>query len=196
VRRLTTLLRRASLLLLIVGWAVLFRPQLLGGPATYLVVRGTSMLPAYETGDLVILQQLPAYAVGEVIGYRVPAGEIGAGRLVLHRIIGTTPSGFRVQGDNNEAADPWTPGPADVAGTLWIVIPAVGRILAWLHEPAVIGALATAFVVAATVTHEPRPGDASRPTAKTALPQPGSRNSTPAESRNRPSSTAVREGLV
>jgi signal peptidase I len=162
VRHVVTLLRRASLLLLVVGWAVLFRPQLIGGPATYLVVRGTSMLPAYETGDLVVLQQQPVYAVGEVIGYRVPAGEIGAGRLVLHRIIGTSPSGFRVQGDNNEAVDPWTPGAGDIAGTLWIVIPAVGRLLAWLHEPAVIGALATAFVVAATVTQEPRPRTAHR----------------------------------
>jgi signal peptidase len=165
VSRAVKLLRRISLLLLVLGWVVLFRPQLLGGPATYLVVRGMSMLPAYETGDLVILQQQPTYAVGEVIGYRVPAGEIGAGRLVLHRIIGTSPGGFLVQGDNNEAIDPWTPTAGDVAGTLWIAIPVVGRVLAWLHEPAVIGALATAFVVAATVTHEPRPRQAGRAVA-------------------------------
>jgi signal peptidase I len=194
--RVVAFLRRVSLLLLVIGWAILFRPQLLGGPATYLVVRGTSMLPAYETGDLVILQQQPAYAVGEVIGYRVPAGEIGAGRLVLHRIIGTSATGFRVQGDNNETVDPWTPGPGDIAGTLWIVVPAVGRLLAWLHEPAVIGALATAFVVAATVTHEPRSRDARRRTARAGSPQPGRQNRSPDDSPNRPSSTAVGEGLA
>jgi len=159
MRRIVGLLRRAAVLLLILGWVALFRPQILGGPATYLVVRGTSMLPAYETGDLVVLQQQPAYAVGDVIGYRVPTGEIGAGRVVLHRIIGTSPGGFLVQGDNNEAVDPWTPTADDIAGRLWIVIPVVGRLLAWLHEPAVVGALATAFVVAVTVTHEPRPRD-------------------------------------
>lgn len=93
--------------LLIAGsWFVALRPMSLGGPVDYLVIRGDSMLPTYETGDLVIVQSEPTYAVGEIVAYRVPAGELGAGRLVIHRLIGVESGGFTVQGDNNPAPDP------------------------------------------------------------------------------------------
>jgi signal peptidase len=145
--RLVRTLKVAVALVLLVGWALTLRPQILGGPATYLVVRGASMLPEYDTGDFVILHEEPAYGVGEIVGYRVPDGEIGAGRIVLHRIIHVSPSGFVLQGDNNTAPDPWTPMPSDVAGRMWIVLPAVGRAIAWIHEPATVASLLTAAVV-------------------------------------------------
>jgi signal peptidase len=146
-RTLVHALKLAVALGLLAAWALTLRPQMLGGPATYLVVRGMSMLPAYDTGDFVILHEEPTYAVGEIVGYRVPDGEIGAGRIVLHRIIDTSPRGFVLQGDNNDAPDPWTPTPSDVAGRLWIVLPAVGRLIAWVHEPATLASLLTAAVV-------------------------------------------------
>ena len=146
-RRLVRALKVAIALGLLVGWALTLRPQILGGPATYLVVRGMSMLPAYDTGDFVILHQEAAYAVRDIVGYRVPDGEIGAGRIVLHRIIDTSPRGFVLQGDNNDAPDPWTPAPSDVAGRMWIVLPAVGRAIAWVHEPATLASLLTAAMV-------------------------------------------------
>ena len=52
-----------------------------------------------------------------------------------------------LQGDNNDAPDPWTPTPSDVAGRLWIVLPAVGRAIAWVHEPATLASLLTAAMV-------------------------------------------------
>jgi signal peptidase len=144
------------MILLFVGWAVTMRPALLGGPATYLVVRGTSMLPIYETGDLVILHDQPSYGVGDVVGYRVPAHEIGAGRIVLHRIIGLAPDGFVLQGDNNQAPDPWTPSTADVAGRIWIVVPVIGRLILWLYQPIVLGAGGAAIAVAIVVGRQSR----------------------------------------
>jgi signal peptidase len=142
---------------LLVVWALTLRPHLLGGPATYLVVRGTSMLPTYETGDLVILRDQSPYKVGDAVGYAVPAGEVGAGRIVLHRIIATSGDTFILQGDNNDAPDPWTPAASDVAGRIWIVIPGVGRVLAWLHEPATAGAIAAALIVAVIISRGPPP---------------------------------------
>jgi signal peptidase I len=156
--RLGRTLRAAAALALLAGWTLALRPQMLGGPATYLVVRGMSMLPTYDTGDFVILRQEPTYAVGDIVGYRVPAGEIGAGRIVLHRIIDVSTAGFVLQGDNNDAPDPWTPTPADVAGRIWIVLPQVGRAIAWLHEPATLASLLTAGVV---VFMASRPGPSS-----------------------------------
>jgi len=48
-------------------WVVVLRPQSLGGSALYIVVRGSSMRPTYETGDLVVVQSAAAYSVGEFV---------------------------------------------------------------------------------------------------------------------------------
>ena len=101
----------------IVVWAVTLRPQALGGPAIFVAVRGSSMLPTYEHGDLVVVQSAAGYKVGEVVAYRVPAGEVGEGRVVIHRIVaGDATSGFTLQGDNNSAPDPWHPRQAEMVG--------------------------------------------------------------------------------
>lgn len=134
-------------------WAVTLRPVSLGGPATYLVVRGDSMLPTYETGDLLILHAAPAYSVGDAVGYRVPAGQAGAGHVVVHRIVAIGPDGtYVMEGDNNPSPDPWTPAPADVAGKVWAAIPLAGRAVVWLHQPATLAALAAAVAVATVLT--------------------------------------------
>jgi signal peptidase I len=165
---------KIALTLLLVGsWAVLFRPTTLGGPATFLVVRGTSMLPSYHTGDFVVLEAAPVYAVGDPVGYRVPAGQIGAGHLVLHRIIATDAGRFVVKGDNNKAADPWSPAPADVAGKVWIMIPGVGRVIDLLHQPIILGALAAAIVVAVMIGRAP-PRVAPEPVAAAPAPESAS----------------------
>lgn len=145
------MLRVASALALlgIVGaWVVTLRPQSLGGPATYVVIRGDSMEPNLHTGDLVILQAATTYAHGDVVGYRVPAGDVGAGHLVVHRIDGGTPeSGFRMKGDNNASIDPWLPDTDDIAGRVWIALPAIGRMIAVLHQPSGIAALVATTIV-------------------------------------------------
>jgi signal peptidase I len=143
---------------LLVAWAVLLRPQALGGPAEYVVVRGSSMLPTYNAGDLVLVLRASHYQIGEVVAYRVPAGEIGEGSLVIHRIIGgNAERGFVTEGDNNVSPDPWLPRLDNVAGRAVLVIPAIGRFVAMAHQPAISASLATALLVAAEIARRQRP---------------------------------------
>ena len=162
------LLRGGSLfacLLLIGFWFVALRPQSLGGPVTYLVIRGDSMEPTYQGGDLVIVTIAETYSVGDVVAYRVPAGEIGAGHLVIHRIVGGDgETGFLLRGDNNPSADPWMPRSSDVAGAAWISLPGVGKVLERVHQPAVAGALAVAALAMVAFLRTPaRPARARSP---------------------------------
>jgi signal peptidase I len=156
-RRGFRLLELAMGLALAAAWAVTLRPTTLGGPATYIVVRGDSKLPTYHSGDLVVLRAAAAYGPGDVVGYRVPDGEIGAGHVVLHRIVdGGGAAGFTVEGDNNPAPDPWRPHDADVAGKLWVLVPGLGRLITLAHQPVVAGALATSLVVMLLLARTPR----------------------------------------
>lgn len=133
---------------LLAAWFVTLAPTSIGGPATYVVVRGESMLPTFEGGDLVIVRSADAYGVGDVVAYRVPAGEVGEGLIVIHRIVqGDPESGFVLLGDNNSTPDPWHPRTGDLVGTAWARVPYVGRIAALLHQPAVLGALGSAISV-------------------------------------------------
>ena len=144
-------------------WVVVLRPQALGGSALYIVVRGSSMLPTYESGDLVVVQSAAAYGVGDVVAYRVPNGEIGEGHLVIHRIAGGDGAvGFAVQGDNNEAIDPWTPQSSDIAGKAWWVVPGLGRVIAFIHQPIIAAALAAALMVTFMMARRPISTDQRR----------------------------------
>src|ERR1044072_9456748 len=85
-------------------------PQNLGGRADWVMVSGTSMLPRFHTGDLVLVEHRSDYHAGEVIAHRVPKGQIGAEHVVIHRIIGGNGrTGWRVKGDNRTAPDLWYP---------------------------------------------------------------------------------------
>lgn len=159
LRKLATL---AILLALVAAWAVALRPQALGGPALFVIVRGDSMLPTYDTGDLLLLRPGPSYAVGDVVAYRVPAGELGEGRLVVHRLVGGDAiAGFVPQGDNNPAPDPWAPRASDIAGSPWLVVPFAGRLIAWLQQPVVAGALAASLVVMWIIARQSAPAAAA-----------------------------------
>jgi signal peptidase I len=137
-------------------WVLALRPQTLGGPAAYLVVRGDSMLPTYETGDLLVLRRSGGYVVGDVVAYQVPDGELGEGHVVVHRIVGgDATSGWVMEGDNNPAPDPWTPRDADIVGTPWVALPQAGRFVSWLHQPIILAGLAAAVVVALVISRPP-----------------------------------------
>lgn len=143
---------RVGALMLIAGlavaWSIWLRPVALGGQASWLIVRGDSMEPTYVTGDLVIVRAEPSYLPGDIVAYRVPDGELGAGRVVIHRIIGgDAGAGYRLQGDNNDGVDPWTPADGDVVGRAWLRVPVVGRVLAWAHQPVTLASLAAALMV-------------------------------------------------
>jgi signal peptidase I len=143
--------------LLATAWMVTLRPRSLGGPAQYVLVKGVSMLPRFETGDLVITHPSGSYAVGEVIAYRVPKGDIGAGAIVIHRIVGGSAArGFVIKGDNNDDADEWRPKPSDILGKAWIHAPGVGRVLTFLRAPVPMASLAAGFTVAFVLFPTPK----------------------------------------
>ncbi len=118
-------------------------PQALGGRAGWVVISGTSMLPHMHTGDLALVERQSSYHVGEVIAYRVPKGQVGAGFEVIHRIIGGNPrTGWIVQGDNRTLPDLWRPKNSDIVGARLFWIPKAYLLLRFLHTPLLLGLLA------------------------------------------------------
>jgi signal peptidase len=116
-----------------------------GSPVRVVVVAGESMLPTLDSGDAVLTLRRSGYDVGDIVAYRVPAGEPGAGTVVIHRIVRTTPEGFLLQGDNNEGLDPWTPGQGEIVGERTLTIPQLGLVVGFLRT-ALGAALIAAFV--------------------------------------------------
>ena len=124
------------------AWFLLLRPVSLGGPASFEVVSGTSMEPTLHTGDLVISRTESRYNAGDIVIFRVPEGQQGAGSLIVHRIIGGEADiGFMTQGDNRNAPDAWHPTTADVIGRSWVVLPGAGNFLVLLRQPLVLATL-------------------------------------------------------
>jgi signal peptidase len=120
----------------VVAWALLLRPQALGGPAAYVIVSGKSMEPRLHTGDLVILVEESSYEVGDVIAYNIPEGQPGEGAFVIHRIIGgSARDGFATRGDNRERRDLWRPTPRETLGTMRFSIPRVGLLFTFIRTP-------------------------------------------------------------
>ncbi len=118
-------------------------PQSLGGRAGWVLVSGTSMLPHLHTGDLVLVERQSSYHVGEVVAFRVPKGEPGAGFTVIHRIVGGNGrTGWTTKGDNRTAPDLWRPTNSDVVGAKQLRIPHAWVFLRFLHTPLLLGLLA------------------------------------------------------
>ena len=118
-------------------------PQGLGGRAAWVMVSGTSMLPHLHTGDLVLVEHESSYRVGEVVAYRVPKGQIGAGHVVIHRIVGGNGStGWRMKGDNRTAPDLWYPTNHDVVGARELRIPNAWFVLRVFHMPVMLALFA------------------------------------------------------
>jgi signal peptidase len=133
-------------------WIVALRPHALGGPASYVMVRGASMNPTYHSGDLVIVHRAVSYHVGDIVAYKVPQGDVGAGLTVIHRIVGgSSTTGFVTKGDNNPVADDWHPTGADIEGLSWLVMPQMGGVFVFLHDPLPLASLAAAIAVAMVV---------------------------------------------
>ncbi len=118
------------------AWFVLLRPAVLGGTTGYVMVSGISMEPTYYTGDLVLTRRLSEYRTGDVVAFRIPAGEQGGGGIVIHRVVGgSAADGYELRGDNKDANDPWRPKPGDIVGKAWVHVPGGGRWFEWLREP-------------------------------------------------------------
>ena len=149
----------AFVVLLAAGWLLFLRPIGLGGRTAYIVVTGTSMQPMLHTGDLAVVTRRAQYRRGEVITYKIPGGEPGAGDMVIHRIVGGSGSeaGFRTQGDNRDTADSWHPTNSDVVGALWFHIPHAGAVVAAAHRPPIAAALAGGLTVLLIGTGSQKP---------------------------------------
>jgi signal peptidase I len=144
----------------VTAWFFTLRPGSLGGPATYVMVRGVSMEPTYHDGDLVITRRLPSYHVGDIVAYAIPAGDVGGGLTVIHRIVGGSPEmGFTTKGDNNAGTDPWQPSLGQIQGRTSLVLPRAGAILFFLRSPIPLAALAASIAVGMVVY---RQGDEGR----------------------------------
>jgi signal peptidase len=170
VKRILGWIEAALVVLVLVFWFFELRPQSFGGPAGYALVNGTSMLPKYHTGDVVIVHRQLQYRVGDVIAYTVPKGFAGSGSQVIHRIIGgSAKTGFVVQGDNRTAPDIWRPKASDVVGAAWAHIPKFGAVVRLLHTPVFLAGLAALIAVLSVVFHKPKQ-KREREAEPTALP--------------------------
>jgi signal peptidase len=139
-------LLRVAAFLAFAGWFLVFRPQSLGGPAGWILVAGNSMEPTIRPGSLVVVMSRAEYGVGDVVAYRIPDGNPGAGDNVIHRIVGgAADAGFIVRGDNTGAPDIWRPGPWEIVGAAWLIVPDGALPLLFLRSPIVIASLAAGF---------------------------------------------------
>lgn len=163
LRRLARMLSIIGFVVIVVTWAIFLRPQFLGGPAGFVTVAGTSMEPRMHTGDVVLVHRQDAYAAGDVVAYRIPRGQAGAGRVVIHRIVGgNARDGYVMRGDNRDSDDIWRPRPADVVGKQKARAPAVGLVARTILTPVGLGLLA-ALAVLALILGDPGPREPRRP---------------------------------
>ena len=92
-------------------------PARFGGQALFVVVRGQSMLPLYQQGDLLYARKSGDYKVGDIAIYRIPDGQPAEGKLIVHRIKRILPDGKYVfQGDNKNDIDDVTPDRSHLVG--------------------------------------------------------------------------------
>lgn len=135
------------MLLCVAVWYATLAPSVVGGPLSLVIVRGTSMQPTYQGGDLVVGYRTNApLEVGEVVVFRGP-GETP----VIHRVRAVEGERLVTRGDNRTADDPWDTRFGDVLGTARWHLPGVGRVMVRLGEPAVLGLLAGLFTVLLTL---------------------------------------------
>ncbi len=127
---------------IVVGWFLFLRPSFMGGPASYILVNGISMEPTMHTGDFALAIKQDSYKVGDVVPFKVEAGENqgyrvpDAGGIVIHRIIGGNGvDGYQLQGDNNSWVDPWQPTHDEVLGRTVFFVPRLGFLFSYLQDP-------------------------------------------------------------
>jgi signal peptidase len=148
IRRAIQALALVAVAAVALGWFVFLRPQVLGGPAAYILVSGQSMEPTIHAGSLVVAQRQETYQVGEIVVYRIPDGEPASGLNVIHRIVGgSAATGFVMQVDNAPGSDVWRPKPADILGRSEVVVPGAVSVLLVARSPIVAASVAAALAV-------------------------------------------------
>lgn len=110
---------------------VFFAPAQAGGGTSYAIIVGSSMEPGLHRGDLAVVRKRTVYRPNDVVLY--DSRELGA--KVLHRIVRVEGGRFVLKGDNNSFLDAERPTEEQVAGSLWVSAPAVGKASEWLRQP-------------------------------------------------------------
>jgi signal peptidase I len=145
VRRLGTTI--VAILLLLWAWS-LFAPTAIGGPASYVVTDGTSMLPHFKADGLVITQTRSSYHVGEVVAYH----NHQLNRVVMHRIVAMDGDRYVFKGDNNSYDDQYHATKADLVGQEWVYWPGGGRYLNLLRNPVTFALVIAVITLLAFLT--------------------------------------------
>jgi hypothetical protein len=132
------------------------------GKFAVVMTHGVSMNPVYYQGDLVVVEHASIYHVGEIVAYHLPSDNA----VVLHRIIGIDPAGFRIKGDNNQSIDATRPTTKQIIGHAVLHIPQGGTWIRNLTGPPVL-ALATFGLLISGATarkrdHKRKPATMSR----------------------------------
>ncbi len=118
-----------GILFVVTAWVICI-PAQFGGNLNYVVITGNSMEPLFHAGDLVVTNNDPNYAVGDIVVYTHP--EVGK---IIHRIIRREGERFVLQGDNNTWVDAYQPVREEIIGKYWFSIPKVGTIFLKLRQP-------------------------------------------------------------
>ncbi len=149
LRQIRRVLTWTATLIFAAVWLTVLRPTVWGGPTTYIVIRGTSMLPTYQPGDLVLVRRAAEYGRGDIVGYRVPDDDVGGNMILVHRIVGgSAEDGFVLLGDNNKEEDLWKPRASEIVGRPLMHVSSAGLILTNLRSPLVMASLAAGAAVA------------------------------------------------
>ena len=134
-----TFRRTLARILLLAGTVVLvvfFRPQTLGGPVSYGIVRTSAMTPTIPKGDMVAAIRQPTYQNGDVIVYRGSAVRSNARELLLGRIVaGNGVAGFVIKGDSSPApyrVTPRTPISSEGSGFISVGHSSLLSVASWL----------------------------------------------------------------
>ncbi len=119
-----------------------------------MVVEGTSMVPTYHDGDLLLIQRnidTGNLAIGEIIIFHSPNHY---DQLIVHKVVERVViSGeiyYKTKGDNNPVADPWLVPPDNVVASVSADVPYLGQMLILIYNPFVrisIAALAFIFIL-------------------------------------------------
>ena len=129
--RLTWKVIVAVALIAVAWWA--FAPTAIGGWDNYFILSGTSMLPRFTSGDLVVVRRSSSYPVGSVAAYQTPQLR----SPIMHQIIAARDGRFTFKGENNDFVDPSRPTGSEIVGKLWLDLGRTGGILKSLREPAI-----------------------------------------------------------
>jgi signal peptidase I len=127
-------LSAAFVLVVLVGGLL---PQQLGGRMTYVITNGSSMLPHFHAGDLVVVRREPTYHVGEVAAFHNQQIHV----IVLHRIVAIRDGRYVFKGDNNAFVTLYEPTKSQIVGAEWLHVPGGGRVILDLRTPVVAAIL-------------------------------------------------------